>query len=120
VTLRIAGVRRRYAVVVDGAAVHVDGPEGSWSFAPAPRFPEPDRAGQAGSLVAPMPGAVIRVAVEPGAEVHVGQVVVVLEAMKMEHDIVAPASGTVTEVLVERGEQVDAGRPLLVVSSDPA
>ena len=52
-----------------------------------PRFPEPDAAEAAGSLVAPMPGAVLRVVVAAGDDVVAGQLLVVLEAMKMEHQV---------------------------------
>ena len=60
-----------------------------------------------------MPGAVIRVMVAPGDAVLGGQPLVVVEAMKMEHQIHAPADGTVAEVLVSPGEQVDTGQVLL-------
>lgn len=68
-----------------------------------------------GSLVAPMPGTVLRVDVKPGEAVGAGQVVVVLEAMKMEHRIAAPAPGTVAAVNVTPGRQVEAGAVLAVI-----
>ena len=57
-----------------------------------------------------MPGAVRRVLVAAGDEVVAGQPLVVIEAMKMEHQIVAPADGTVAAVHVTPGQQVDTGR----------
>jgi len=84
------------------------------------RLPEPDTALAAGSLVAPMPGTVLRVLVAPGATVVAGQPVVVVEAMKMEHQVQAPVDGTVAEVLVQPGEQVDTGQVLLRMEEQEA
>jgi acetyl/propionyl-CoA carboxylase alpha subunit len=111
----IDGVRRRCRVAVHGEHVDVDSICGSTNFRVEPRFPDPDAAHAAGSLVAPMPGAVVRVLVETGADVEAGQPLVVLEAMKMEHTVASPATGTVTEVRVQQGQQVDAGTVLVVV-----
>ena len=83
-----------------------------------PRFADPAGALAAGSLTAPMPGAVVRVLVEVGATVTAGQTLVVLEAMKMEHTVAAPAAGVVTQVLVGAGQQVDAGSVLAVVEEE--
>jgi propionyl-CoA carboxylase alpha chain len=99
------------APVVVGDTVYVR--RGLWGFPIGERFALPDVAGLAGSLVAPMPGSVIRVAVVPGDVVSAGDVVAVIEAMKMEHQVVAPAAGTVAEVFVSAGQQLDTGQPLL-------
>jgi biotin carboxyl carrier protein len=66
-----------------------------------------------GSLSAPMPGTVLRVAVDEGDEVTEGQVLVLLEAMKMELSVQAPAGGVVRSVLVSAGDVVGAGQALL-------
>ena len=60
-----------------------------------------------------MPGNVLRVLVTAGDAVTAGQPLVVVEAMKMEHQVLAPADGTVATVHVAPGEQVDTGQPLL-------
>lgn len=65
-------------------------------------------------VVAPMPGIVVNVAVEAGAEVQQGQVVCVVEAMKMENNITSPKTGKVKEVLVKGGQEVDNGQALIV------
>ena len=70
-----------------------------------------------GSLIAPMPGSVTRVAVAPGDMVVTGQLVLVMEAMKMEHEIAAPASGVLAELRVGPGAQVNAGDVLAVVTA---
>src|SRR5690606_1014143 len=112
------GVRRRFAVRTGDGAVDVDSPLGSTSFTLVPRFPEPGAALAAGSLVAPLPGAVVRVAVAEGDEVAAGDVLLVLEAMKMEHPVLAPAPGRVTSLPVAAGQQVDTGQVLAVVEGD--
>ena len=70
-----------------------------------------------GSLLAPMPGTVVRVAVEQGEQVEAGQPVLVLEAMKMQHTVAAPHAGTVTEIEIQPGAQVAAGEVLAVVEA---
>ena len=80
-----------------------------------PRFPDPNALAHAGSLLAPMPGAVVRVAVAEGARVTAGQPLVVLEAMKMEHTVAAPVDGVVTALHVRPGDQVESGQALAVV-----
>ena len=113
VELEVDGVRHRLPVTRDGPRRYVDAADGHVTFTVVPRHPEPDTALAGGSLVAPMPGAVVRVMVAPGDDVYGGQPLVVVEAMKMEHQIHAPANGTVAEVLVTPGEQVDTGQVLL-------
>jgi biotin carboxyl carrier protein len=67
------------------------------------------------SVVAPMPGRVVRVLVAPGDEVALGQGVVVVEAMKMENELGAPKPGRVKDVSVTPGTLVEAGRVLVVI-----
>ena len=81
-----------------------------------PRFVDPADVVAQGSLLAPMPGTVIGVPLEAGAEVTAGQTVLVLEAMKMQHTIKAPTDGVVSD-LVAVGQQVAAGDVLAVVST---
>ena len=111
VDLEIDGVRRTYEV--DGDTVNTA--DGQVELEELPRFTDPAAEAAAGSLVSPMPGTVLRVAVEEGAEVEAGRPLLVLEAMKMEHEIVAPATGTVTELRVQAGAQVEAGAVLAVI-----
>ena len=67
------------------------------------------------SVSAPMPGNILKVAVSVGETVKEGQLLCVLEAMKMENEIYAPCSGTVTAVPVSKGSTVDTGAPLVVI-----
>jgi propionyl-CoA carboxylase alpha chain len=115
VTLESDGVRTAYDVTVCGDEVDVDGPTGHARLSRTPRFTDPADAVASGSLLAPMPGTVVRVAVEPGARVVAGQAVLVLEAMKMQHTVAAPYDGVVTQVDVHEGQQVAAGDVLAVV-----
>ncbi len=79
-----------------------------------------DESGGAGYLSAPMPGRVIQVAVGLGDEVAAGQLLLVLEAMKMEHSVKAPIAGVVTALSVGEGDQVQEGMQLVAVESEGA
>ena len=113
VTFERDGVRTTYPVAVYGDRVEV----GAVSLRLRPRFPEPRAGIVEGATVAPMPGTVVRVAVEPGQRVEAGAELLVLEAMKMEHRVLANTGGAVAEVLVRAGQQVDAGDVLAVVEA---
>jgi propionyl-CoA carboxylase alpha chain len=120
VELEIDGVRRRYTVHRVPGWSFVDGPDGSAALADVPRFADPNAVAHAGSLLAPMPGGVVRVLAAPGDAVAAGQALVVLEAMKMEHTVVAPVDGVVGEVKVGAGDQVETGQVLVVVEDPEA
>jgi acetyl-CoA carboxylase biotin carboxylase subunit len=119
VELIVDGVRRRYDVGIGGGACYVDWSEGSLVLQPAPRFPDPADLVDAGSLLAPMPGTVVRVPAREGDAVLSGQTVVVIEAMKMEHAVTASADGIVSAVLVRVGQGVDNGQVLIVIEESP-
>ena len=93
----------------------VDSRDGPARLEVVPRFPSRDAEDDVGSLHAPMPGRVSRVGVAIGDAVQDGQVLVVMEAMKMEHTLRAPHSGQVTSVLCAAGDQVESGEVLVVV-----
>jgi acyl-CoA carboxylase subunit alpha len=120
VDLEVDGVRRRCRVHTAGATSYVDSPLGTTELVELPRFPDPTDATHVGSLLAPMPGSVVAVAVEIGATVERGAAVVVLEAMKMEHTVRAPADGVVSEIQVAVGQQVDTGTVLAVIDEEGA
>jgi propionyl-CoA carboxylase alpha chain len=108
-------VETTYDVAVRGAVVDVDWPVGHQALRLIPRFADPADAVASGSLLAPMPGTVVSVAVGKGDQVDAGQPVLVLEAMKMQHTVTAPHAGTVTQIDVRTGSQVAAGEILAVV-----
>ncbi len=115
------GRRTGYRVTRAGDEMHLTGPRGTVTVGVVPRFKPLGRVGAVGGgLAAPMPGKVLEVSVEPGQRVEAGRVLVVLEAMKMEHRVHAPADGTVTAVLVAAGDQVATGAELLAFTPDSA
>ena len=99
-----------------GGAAEVASALGSVALVELPRFPDPSASVPPGSLLAPMPGTVTRVLVQAGQSVDQGQLVLVLEAMKMEHPVHAPSAGTVDSLPVTAGQQVDGGSVLAVLS----
>jgi propionyl-CoA carboxylase alpha chain len=116
--LEVSGVRYRFDVARAGGVVWVDSPFGHVALTPVPRLPEPAAVSEPGSLVAPMPGNVVRIGAERGERVRSGRPIVVLEAMKMEHQIAAPADGLVAELRVAVGDQVQAGDVLAIVDPE--
>ncbi|MEU6780028.1 biotin carboxylase N-terminal domain-containing protein [Nonomuraea angiospora] len=122
VILERDGVRHTFEVARydEDGKVYVDHVGGCAELTPLPHLPEPVEHVAPGSLLAPMPGSVLRVEVEPGDRVTKGQPVLVLEAMKMEHRIVAPSDGVVSDVHVEKGRQVEAGAVLAIIQEETA
>ncbi|MBV8932996.1 MAG: biotin/lipoyl-binding protein, partial [Kutzneria sp.] len=115
VVLDVAGVRQRFDVTRYGTTVEVDSSLGAVRLTLLPRFGEATDKLAEGTTLAPMPGTVMLVAVEPGAQVVAGEELVVLEAMKMRHRVLAAVSGIVTDLPVRPGQQVAAGTVLAVV-----
>ena len=82
----------------------------------APAAPAPAAVTGAGEVItAPMPGNILKVNVTQGQTVKEGDLLIVLEAMKMENEIFSPVSGTVTQVLVQRGATVDTDTAMVVI-----
>ena len=117
VVLSDDAVDTAFAVARYGEEVYVDSPLGAVALTVVPRFPEPETAVAEGSLLAPMPGAVIRLGAALGDTVTAGQPLVWLEAMKMEHTIAAPADGVIAVLNVTVGQQVEVGSVLARVET---
>lgn len=124
---------KNYTITVNGTPYNVTVEEGSSSAAPVASAPAPAPAAApapqaapkaasapaaAGSVKvdAPMPGNILDVKVSNGAAVKAGQVLVILEAMKMENEIVAPQDGTVASINVNKGDTVEAGQTIITLA----
>lgn len=122
---------KNYTITVNGTPYNVTVEEGTSTAtapaaapvqapapqaAPAPKAaPAPAAAGSI-SVDAPMPGNILDIKVSNGAAVKAGQVLCVLEAMKMENDIVAPQDGTVASINVNKGDTVEAGQTIITLA----
>lgn len=129
---------KNYTITVNGTPYNVTVEEGTSSAAPVASAPAPAPAAApapqatpqaapapdasapatAGSIKvdAPMPGNILDVKVSNGTAVKAGQVLVILEAMKMENEIVAPQDGTVASINVNKGDTVEAGQTLVTLA----
>lgn len=85
------------------------------SIKAAPKKAPAGGAGAGEKVAAPMPGTIVSVNVSDGQSVKKGDVLVVLEAMKMENEIKAPKDGTITGIAVNKGESVDTGATLVTI-----
>lgn len=114
------GVERLCHVAIHGDEVWVNDAVAQSVWHHLPRLPEPRAALAAGGLLAVMPGTVVAVLVAPGDQVVVGQPLVVMEAMKMEHPTLANVPGIVTEVHVSAGQYLASGSVLVTLQAEEA
>ncbi len=118
VALDVNGIRLTFGVHRVGDISYVDSPEGSVALRELSRFPLPAPEAAEGSLIAPLPGAVRRVLVVPGQRVRAGELLLTLEAMKLEHPVHAPSAGVVASLPVHPGAEVDTGELLAVLDPE--
>jgi 3-methylcrotonyl-CoA carboxylase alpha subunit len=113
-----AGQRLAARVYADGETDHVFAAAGATQIVNIDLLAHAGEThDEGGRLTAPMPGKVLHFNVKPGDSVHAGQVLAVMEAMKMEHAIAAPADGVVAELLYAPGDQVPEGAELLTIAA---
>ena len=128
--------RQTYIIELDGRRVSLTLPAGMFSApaAAAPRPPQPLRSaprrsgaasvqagphqGAPGDIVAPMQAIVVALAVSEGEQVEEGQLVAVLEAMKMEKPLLAPRAGTITSLAIKQGDTVTAGTRIAHIATE--
>jgi acetyl-CoA carboxylase biotin carboxylase subunit len=118
IDVEIDSVRRRFAVAARGDTLFLHGPLGTAELIEVPRFASRWSDDTVGGCLAPMPGIVRQVLVAVGDRVEKGAVMVVLEAMKMEHPLIAHAPGMVKEVRVEVGQMVDPDYVMVVIEPE--
>lgn len=123
---------KAYTITVNGTAYEVEVEEKGGAVAAAPRAAAPAPkaapapapaaapaakpvAAGAATVTAPMPGKVLEVKVKAGDAVKSGQVLLILEAMKMQNEIMAPADGTIADVRVSAGATVNTGDVMIVM-----
>ncbi|MBT3657034.1 MAG: biotin/lipoyl-binding protein [Euryarchaeota archaeon] len=103
-----------WKATVEGKTFEIQVPDAG--PAPKQRRSAGGKSKKSGKVTANIPGKVVTVEVTVGQEVEEGQVVMILEAMKMQKEIQAPVSGTVTEIHCEEGQSIEANVPLLVIT----
>ncbi len=118
ITLLIDGIQRRYEIKRAGDATYVWSQQGSSVIRKLTRYPRKPGAAGREAANSPMPGKVLRVVVQPGQAVSVGDVLVVLEAMKMEQTIRTTINGVVAAILVEPGQVVMPAQKLVEINSE--
>ncbi len=115
IRLGLNGIERNFSIHrIDGTS-YVDSSLGSSTLVEIPRFPLPKDETVPGSLIAPLPGVVNEVRVNQGDTVAAGDIVLVIDSMKVFHWISAPLAGRVIEIRVECGNHVEAGTVLAVI-----
>ena len=118
IALEYGVYRSTVHVLRDGPVAHVFAPQGATQMTVLDVLAHAgESVADGGRLSAPMPGKLVSFAVQAGDTVHKGQVLAVMEAMKMEHTIAAPADGVVAELLYAPGDQVAEGAELLKLES---
>ena len=110
---------KNYEVSVDETSAAVvsvtDAPAAAPAAPAAPTAPVQAAPGAGEKVTAPMPGTVLSISVSQGQSVKSGDVLMILEAMKMENEIVSPCDGTVTQILAQKGASVDTNDVLAVI-----
>ena len=119
-TLEWSGARSTFTVTGIDNHIWVSDNDGTYSFAIGEPQSVAHEATAIGIAIAPMPGQILRIAKERGQLVKRGDLVVTVEAMKMEHRVTAAISGILKEIFVRAGTTVAAGEPLFEVAPEPS
>ena len=105
-------------VSIDGKIFSIEIEGGSIEESSGSKRKKKGRGKKSGTISSTIPGKIVSIAVEEGANVVEGDVVMILEAMKMQNEIQAPLSGTVTAVNCKPGDSIEANSPLLIIQPE--
>ena len=105
-------------VSIDGKIFSIEIEGGSVEESSGSKRKKKGRGKKSGTISSTIPGKIVSIAVEEGANVVEGDVVMILEAMKMQNEIQAPLSGTVTAVNCKPGDSIEANSPLLIIQPE--
>lgn len=115
--MSIDGVERRFTIDRRETSIVVHSPTEATTLSEFPRYSDPSEIAVPGSLLAPIPGTVVRVDAAVGSPISAGQGIVWIEAMKMMHTVCSDSAGVVEELRVGVGDQVDVGMLLAVITA---
>jgi len=118
ISLELNGITRTYEIAETGDHLFVHSPEADVAIQRLPRHPRPAAASRHQTANSPMPGQVLRILVQEGQQVKMGDALVVLEAMKMEQTIRTTINGRVQSVLVKAGQVVAPGQMLVEIGAE--
>ena len=115
IDIEIDNSRLRSKITYEKDLILINTKSGDVLFKILPKFSVREEKAQEGSLTAPMPGKVVEIKIKKGSKIKKGDTLLILEAMKMEHQVLAPNNGKVSDILVSKNQQVENGEPLVVL-----
>ena len=115
IDIEIDNSRLRSKITYEKDLILINTKSGDVLFKILPKFSVREEKSPEGSLTAPMPGKVVEIKVKKGSKIKKGDTLLILEAMKMEHQVLAPNNGKVSDILVSKNQQVENGEPLVIL-----
>ena len=115
IDIEIDNSRLRSKITYEKDLILINTKSGDVLFKILPKFSVREEKAPEGSLTAPMPGKVVEIKIKKGSKIKKGDTLLILEAMKMEHQVLAPNNGKVSDILVSKNQQVENGEPLVIL-----
>ena len=115
IDIEIDNSRLRSKITHEKDLILINTKSGDVLFKILPKFSVREEKASEGSLTAPMPGKVVEIKIKKGSKIKKGDTLLILEAMKMEHQVLAPDNGKVSDILVSKNQQVENGEPLVIL-----
>ncbi len=115
IDIEIDNSRLRSKITYEKDLILINTKSGDVLFKILPKFSVREEKSPEGSLTAPMPGKVVEIKIKKGSKIKKGDTLLILEAMKMEHQVLAPNNGKVSDILVSKNQQVENGEPLVIL-----